>query len=240
MQSISIFNIVMAMAIALIIVIISAVKNPMIKTIIYSLPIPITLALIASQKGVNSTHIIGLFLLVGFLWLVNWMRKTNANIFVADIISAAAYIATGYSLIRLVQDKSIPFTLLSFLYLLLWMTFMFFGKHKVKNVPGKKRKVNIVIKGVSIFLIATLLLTLKDVLKGIVVTFPFSGVFAVIEMQDHLHTLASEFTKNSIAILVFFIIVYAVMPGLNIYPAIFLGWAGYLLTLKIVRIVNPL
>lgn len=239
MQSISIFNIIMAMAIALIIVIISAVKNPIIKTIIYSLPIPITLALIASQKGVSSSHIVGLFLLVLFLWLVNWMRKINANIFVADIISAAVYIGAGYSLIRLVQNESMSFALLSFLYLFLWLGFMFFGRrHKTENSPGKKGSINIVIKGILIFLIATALLTLKDVLKGIIVTFPFSGVFAVVEMQDQLHTLASEFTKNSIAILAFFVIVYAAMPGLSIYPAITLGWAGYLLTLKIVRIVR--
>lgn len=49
------FNAVMAMAIALMIVIISIIKNPVLKAVIYSIPIPITLVLVASQNGINSS-----------------------------------------------------------------------------------------------------------------------------------------------------------------------------------------
>lgn len=238
LQSISGLNLVMATAIASIIVLVSTVKNPIIKAIIYGLPIPITLALIASQNEVNSSHIVGLFLLVFFLWLVNWLRKINVNIFIADLTAAIVYIGLGYSLIRFVQSVNVSFALLSSLYLFLWLGFMLINKNKVENAPGEKKKVNVLIKGLLIFLIATLLLTLKDVLKGIVVTFPFSGVFVVVEMQNQLGTLASEFTKNSIAILAFFIVIHTVMPAVSIYPAIILGWIGYLLVLKVVRIVR--
>ncbi len=68
MPQITMFTVVMAVALAFIIVLISIVKNPVIKSLIYGLPFPATLALIATQKNVDGTHIVGLFLLVVFLW----------------------------------------------------------------------------------------------------------------------------------------------------------------------------
>ncbi|MBI3626984.1 hypothetical protein HY224_02985 [Candidatus Uhrbacteria bacterium] len=120
------------------------------------------------------------------------------------------------------------------------MIFILFDKRNIKEVTGRKVPINIAAKGVLIFIAASLLLTLKDAFNGVVVTFPYAGVFVVIEMRDELETLAREYTRNSMAVLIFFIIVYLCMPRLALYPSILLGWLGYFITLKAVLILKNL
>lgn len=237
-MNVLLFNLVMAVAIAVIITAISIIKNPILKTIVYSLPIPITLALIATQQGVEGSHIFGLFLLVGFLWLVHWLRKARVNVFVADIISALIYVVLGYVFVQMDSWGRDLFILLSIMYPLFWAGYMLLRRNRNEDMPATADKVSVATKGFLVFVIASLLLTMKDLLKGVVVTFPFSGVFAVIEMRGKLHTLAAEFTKNSIAIWAFFMIVYIAMPTFSIYTAIVLGWTGYLVTLKMVHMTK--
>ena len=238
MEGISIFTVVMAIAIGSIIVAISMVKNRKVKTVIYSLPIPLTLTLIASQKGVDASHVVGLFLVVGFLWSVNLLRKLGATIIVADVCSVVMYVFLGYALLQLVTGENLSFTFLTSLFVLAWMLFALFvayGKYTSKNPPGKRWNVNPLVKGSMITLVAMVLLTFVGLLKGIVVTFPFAGIFAVFEMRNQLDTLATEFTKNSIAILALFIALYLLIPILGMYPAIGIGWAVYTVVLLAVK-----
>ena len=60
-------------------------------------------------------------------------------------------------------------------------------------------------------------------------TFPFSGVFAVIESRDSLRILAALFTRNSIAVLAMFItmhylvdeqLVVRLLSGLVVYSIV--------------------
>ena len=84
-----IFNFVMAGVIALVILAIASVRDSRLKAIIYGLPIPITVALIATKSPVDTSHIIGLFLLCLFLWSVFYLYKRwQLPIFTADILRA--------------------------------------------------------------------------------------------------------------------------------------------------------
>jgi hypothetical protein len=94
-------------------------------------------------------------------------------------------------------------------------------------------------KGPLVFVLAIVLLSFKAMLKGVVVLFPFSGIFTVIEMRDDLEVLASEFTKNSISILSFLLIVYVLSASIGFYLAIACGWIGCVITLKVVRMISP-
>jgi hypothetical protein len=224
----------MALAIALTIVVISLVKNPVVKAIVYGLPIPITVTLIASQKGVGTSHIVGLFLLTAFLWAVCWLREKGLNIFVADIVSTMAYVGAGYALTRLEIENGTLFVLFSFSYFCLWLVFFLLWPRESSPAPSQKKGVNVAVKGVIVFSVATVLLALKELLRGVVVTFPFSGVFTVVEMRDQTSVLRGEFTRNSVAILIFFIFVHFTASIFGLYLSIVAGWVIYLLVLKTV------
>lgn len=235
MENLSIFNLIMAAAIAIIIAIIAIVKNPKIKAIVYGLPIPITLALIATQKEVDGSHIIGLFLLTGFLWLVYWLFKFGANIVLADIFSAIIYASAGYFLLKIIPIEN--FYSLAIAYFVFWILFAIFIEHTPvsENEKREVKKINPFLKMTVVFPLAFALLYLKGLLVGVVVTFPFSGVFVVVETRKYLKTIAWEFTKNSsISILIFLIVIHILSSQLGLYASIFIGWIVYLTTLKLI------
>jgi len=229
-----IFNLAMAALIALVVLGMAAVKESRLKAVIYGLPLPITTALIATRVPVNTSHISGLFLLCCFLWSVFYLYTNKGlPILIADIFCAFAYIILGFLLIK---QLTINFWQAVFLFTLFWLFYIW--KYRPKNEKGEKSKVYFLVKGSVIFIIAYILFSLRTILAGIVVTFPFSGVFAVIEAKKTLYTLAGEFAKNSLAILLFFIVVKFSSEHMGFYQAIGLGWLFYLPALILLQKVK--
>ena len=224
-------NVVSAIAIGLIIATMAYIKNSHLKALVYSLPIPITIALVATGGKVNITNIVGLFLLSLFLWFVWLLNDRGINVFVADIIAALSYVLGGYVVIKHIN---IPFYLGVFLYLVIWFSFLILYRNRVV-IEKKKQdpKIKPEIKGVIVTVLAYFLLSLKTYLSGIIVTFPFSGVFAVIEGKHILETLASVFSRNSIAILMMFVTIYT-LGKVNLGLKIIAGWIVYIIVLKLV------
>ncbi|MCA9337341.1 hypothetical protein KC951_01380 [Candidatus Saccharibacteria bacterium] len=225
-------NLVSAVLIGAIIGAMALIKKPRTKALVYSLPFPITIALIATHGKVDESNIIGLFLLSGFLWLVYWLYTKGFSIYLADIISAALYVLIGYFLIKTMPTG---FVLLTILYLAFWFLFvLLYRKHEEEEVKHRPHKIKPLYKTVIVTPLAFLLLALKSQLAGIVVTFPFSGVFAVVEGQYILRTLAAIFTRNSIAILALFVTIYCTVDAIGFWYSIVAGWISYIAILLFV------
>jgi hypothetical protein len=224
-------NIISAVTIGLIIATMAYVKNSHLKALIYSLPIPITIALIATGGRVNITNIIGLLLLSLFLWSVWFLKERGVNIFTADIISALSYVLVGYFAVMFIK---IPFYFGVLIYFIIWIIFIILYKNKrvAENIK-QESKIKPEVKGVIVTGLAYILLSLKSFLSGIIVTFPFSGVFAVVEGKNMLETLASVFSRNSLAILAMFTTIY-LLDKANLGIKISAGWIAYLIVLNIV------
>ena len=225
------FDIIFALVIGIVIAIIASVKSTRTKALIYSLPIPMTLALIATGGHVNTSHIIGLFLVTLFLWFVTYLKSKGAHIVVADIIAAIAYIGAGYLMITYTH---IPFFVAFAVYVILWLLFIsFYREKKFKESRKKVAKVSPLIKFPIVSIVAFVLLNLKSLLSGVIVTFPFSGVFAVIETQNMLRTLSATFARNSLGMLTFFTTIY-LADDLGLVAKLIIGWAVYLVALKLI------
>lgn len=230
-------NILSALAIGIIISIMAAVKSPRLKAFIYSLPIPITIALFATGGHVNTTHIVGLVMVTGFLWLVYGLTRRGVNVYAADVVAAGLYVAAGLFTTKM---ASIPFIIAAGAFAAFWLLFVIIYRTPRTHDPVNTSKIKPIVKLPVVSAFAYVLLSLKSFLSaGVIVTFPFSGVFAVIESRHTLRTLAATFTHNSIAILVFFIVIHS-MDSSHIVLKIIVGWAVYLLILRIVTAVLPL
>jgi hypothetical protein len=230
------FNIAFAIVIGVVITVIASVRGARTKALIYSLPIPMTLALIATGGNVDTSHIIGLLLVTLFLWFVTYMKSRGVQIIVADVIAAVSYIAVGYLLITYLQ---VPFFVTFVAYALLWLLFVVFYKEKPFKEPKRtSAKISPAVKFPIVSIVAFLLLNLKSFLSGIVVTFPFSGVFAVVETQSVLRTMSATFTRNSLGMLVFFTTIH-LLGDMNLALKLAIGWAAYLVVLKLITAFLP-
>jgi hypothetical protein len=230
-------NILSAISIGLIIAVMASIKNSQLKATIYSLPIPITIAIIATGVKVNITNVVGLFLITLFLWFVWFLHERGLNISASDVIAAVCYVIVGYAGVKYVK---LSFYTGVSVYLVTWLTFILVYRNRV--VPERKRtnsKIKPATKGVVVTLLAYVLFSLKNYLAGIIVTFPFSGVFAVIESKHMLETLAGVFTRNSIAILMMFVTIHALV-GTNVGVKLIAGWAVYLVVLNLAIKLAPL
>lgn len=145
------------------------------------------------------------------------------SIFTADFVCASGYVVLGFLFIKL---SLLSFWQATFLYIFLW--FLYIEKYRPIVEVGERSQIRPLLKGPIVLVLSSILLFLKSVLGGIVVTFPFSGVFAVVEARKTLYTLAGEFTKNSLAILIFFVITKVFSDKLGFYYSIGLGWLFYL------------
>jgi hypothetical protein len=228
-------NIISAIVIGIIIAVMASVASSKLKALIYSLPIPITVALIATGGDVNVTHIIGLVLITLFLWTVKTLYTRGVNIYVADVVATGLYIAGGYFAIGFFK---MPFFVAVVLYAIGWAVFMTLYRN---HPPSRKSKSNTTIRPIVklpiVSLFAFILLNLKSYLSGIIVTFPFSGVFAVVEGRGILRTLAATFTRNSIAILMMFVTIY-LFGSADLFLKLVAGWIVYIITLRAVSTIK--
>jgi hypothetical protein len=221
-------NILSALSIGVMIFIMSLLKSGYIKALVYSLPIPITLALVATGGTIDETNVTGLLLVCGFLWMVWALNKAGINLYVADIVSAITYVGVGFIAVTYL---AISFQLAVAIYAIVWGVFVWRYKHVVQNSKVKNvRHLNPFVKLPIVSTIAYVLLNFKSFLAGVIVTFPFSGVFAVLESRNTLRTLAATFTRNSFAILIFFITIYLLSDQL-LAVRILVGWCVYLVAL---------
>lgn len=215
-----IFNVLMAGAIGLVISLMAFSNNSRFKATIYSLPIPITIVLIVTNITIDYSHIVGLFLLCLFLWSVFYIHeKIHTPILIADIFSASIYVVLGFLLMKLF---TFGFWQTALLYVIFWLVYI--SRYKPINQSDSRSRIHPLIKGVIVFLIALLLLFMKNNLGGFIVTFPFLGIFAVLETKNATYTLAGEFTKNSLAVLLLFIAIRLLSTHIGFYQAIIVGW----------------
>ena len=202
-------NLLSAIAISMIISAMAKVHSQKLKAILYTLPFPITIALIGSNSIATSLSISGLTLTGGFLWACYFLHaKLKINILATDIVLSVLYVAVAYIL---AHNLKLTFWTMLGIYLAIWTGLMFF----FRNITFKYRKVapattNAYLKALIIFVIAFGLFSVHQYLAAFVVTFPYNGVFAVFENRSGLLPQAALFTRNCLALAAYFTTNYLV------------------------------
>lgn len=200
-------NLISAAAISIVITLMSKVSSQKAKALLYSLPIPITIALIGSRGVASSLSISGLIITTGFLWGCYYLHtKRDWNILHADVFLSLLYVVVAYFLAKYLRISLWP--VLS-IYLLAWLSLITLFKRLTFTFRSvKPAATNIWLKALFIFVIAFLLFSAHQYLAAFVVTFPYNGVFAVYENRFGLYPQAALFTRNSIALAAYFVANY--------------------------------
>lgn len=228
-----IYDVLFALLIGGIIAWMATIKDPRVKSFVYILPFPISFALLATGVHINGLNVIGLGLVIVFLWTVFILHdRFKLHIIVADIIGASIYVILGYIAAQLAPP---PFWLATSVYAVGWALFViFYSPSKTTKTNQKPETIKPIQKFAGVSVIAFVLLRFKSLLEGIVVTFPFSGVFAVIEARHNLETLASIATRNSISLIGMFMVIAYLPSSLPPLVLIAAGWIVVLIILKII------
>jgi hypothetical protein len=211
---------------------------------IYSLPVPITLALIATRIPVDAQQLLGILLLNVFVATVTWAyRRLHWHILLADLAGITAYVAGSWAFLR---SCRLSFATVLAVVVAVWAMAVGLQQRSARKAQpssaqretqagepavqtqGKWRSARLAAGKLLVIAFGTLVTVgLARLLRGMVVTFPYAGVLVVIETRRDLAEFRARFTRNSLALLAFLTVCYLTQASFPRYLEITFGWAGF-------------
>lgn len=210
---------------------ISLIRSVRLRALVYSLPLPMTLALVATGSRVDGAHLLGIVgLNVFFLTVTVLHHRLGWPILLADLLGVAGYLLLSALVVR---AAPVPFppvlvgTLVGWLATTLVLRRRPPGPGRAATAAGRDR-LPAPVKLLVIFCGSVPTVLFGELLRAMVVTFPYSGVLVAIESRRDLPRFARHFAGNSLALVAF----VAGVHRLQDHPrpvALAGGWAAFAL-----------
>ncbi|WP_405430981.1 hypothetical protein [Micromonospora sp. NBC_00617] len=241
---------------------VSVIRSIRLRALVYSLPFPMTLALVSTPYGVGGAQVLGVLgLNLFFVTVAVTHQRLRWPILLADGAGIAVYVALSAGLLAV----DIPFEAALAATLVLWLTAMLLLRGHARTraaaaagagdaaaaaangadaaaagpaavgdadaraatpAGGRPDGLPALLKLLVIFVGAILTAVLGAVLRGMVVTFPYSGVLVAVEARRQLFEFSGHFARNSLA-LVGFLTAYHYLQDVSSAVALGAGWAAF-------------
>ncbi|PZF92977.1 hypothetical protein [Micromonospora deserti] len=215
---------------------VSLIRSVRLRALVYSLPLPMTLALVTTGYEVDGAQLLGVLgLNLFFVTVALTHHRLRWPILLADLAGVGGYVALSAGLLAV----PVPFEPALAGTVLLWLLAMAVLRRRARRtapvggspvaaqpVDARRNGLPAPAKLVVIFLGAVLTALLGQLLRGMVVTFPYSGVLVAVEARHHLAEFSRHFARNSLA-LVGFLTAYHYLQGVSPAVALAAGWAAF-------------
>ncbi|MFC3500188.1 hypothetical protein ACFOOK_04295 [Micromonospora krabiensis] len=242
---------------------VSLIRSVRLRALVASLPLPMTAALLATGYSVGGAHlvgVVGLNLFFGVVALTH--HRLRWPILLADVAGVAGYVVLAAALRPFTVPFGPALAATVGLWLL---TMLVLRRHTPAGPPvggrplhaghpaasaappaggdvgrpvepsGPRRPVPAVAKLLLILGGAALSGLLGQLLRGLVVTFPYAGVLVAVEVRRDLPTFTRHFARNSLALVGFLVGVHAGQDA-GLPAGLAAGWAGFALVAAAVHL----
>jgi hypothetical protein len=222
------------------------------RALAYSLPIPMTIVLVATGEPVEARHTLGVVLLAAFFRCAVWLRHGRGLGMAAVVAGAVAlYVAAGFAVAQWWRAPMAVSAGVSLAVIAWWLRrdaaadAAASATATVNDEPaaGGLAVARLLdpVRLVVITTAASLAALLGSVLGPLVVTFPYSGLPLLVDGRDVLRGLSRGVTRNAVALVAFFAAVDVVQDAVARPLAIGAGWVAFAVTAAIVnwRLVRP-
>lgn len=182
------FDILLILGVSGLVTIVAFVDEPRVKALVFSLPIPFTLANLSLGAPVGASHAAGVLNLLLFLNLARWLH-TGARVPIVPTIaiSAGVYIGVGAVLNAVIPDTPAAFWVAYAVVVVVAVTILLAMPDRKE--PRHRSELPVPIKFLAVAGVVTLVVILKGILGGFMTTFPLAGVTTVYETRRSLWTL---------------------------------------------------
>ncbi|RQX13650.1 hypothetical protein DDE19_25375 [Micromonospora ureilytica] len=217
---------------------VSVIRSVRLRALVYSLPLPMTLALVSTDYPVGGAQVLGVVgLNLFFVTVAVTHQLWRWPILLADVAGIAVYVALSAGLLAV----DIPFEVALAGTLALWLATVLLLRRRASHSDSPRGASAVeavavaearpdglppLLKLVVIFVGAILTALLGAVLRGMVVTFPYSGVLVAVEARRQLAEFSRHFARNSLA-LVGFLTGYHYLQDVSSGVALGAGWAVF-------------
>jgi len=205
---------------------IAYVYRPRWKALLYSLPLPFTLATMALGRRAGVTNASGLLLLLGYGYGVYWLhRGVRVHIVLAIAAAAAAYCAMGVALAPVLPDTDAAFWVACAAVVAVGLAFFLAVPHREE--PGHKTPLPVWVKLPVVALVILGLIAMKQALGGFMTVFPMVGVVAAYEKRYSLWTFARQMPVIMLAVVPLMAASRLAAPHVGLGPSLLLGWVTF-------------
>ncbi|MFG3704563.1 hypothetical protein ACGF7U_07480 [Micromonospora sp. NPDC047670] len=232
---------------------VSLIRSVRLRAFVYSLPLPMTLALVTTGYPVDGAQLLGVLgLNLFFVTVAVTHHRWRWPILLADLAGVAAYVGLSAGLLAV----PVPFGPALAGSVLLWVAAMAVLRRHARRAAGdadsaavgaadspagragtgpavraepvdpRRDSLPAPAKLVVIFVGAVLTGLLGQLLRGMVVTFPYSGVLVAVEARRQLVEFSRHFARNSLA-LVGFLACHHYLQDVSSAAALAGGWATF-------------
>lgn len=218
---------------------IAFVPHPRWKALLYSFPVPFTIANLALGLPVGVSHMAGLLNLLLFMNMVRWLHVGLRKPIVPSIAaSALTYVAIGSALNAVLPRGAAPFWSAYALVTALGLTLVLRLRHRVE--PAHRSPLPVPLKFLVIAAVISVLVALKEILGGFVATFPMVGVVGTYEARHSLWTMSRQAPVILLALGTMTASMWITQDllGLGIPLSLAFGWLfflGWLLPATVIR-----
>ncbi|MEV4490468.1 hypothetical protein AB0K04_10175 [Micromonospora coxensis] len=232
---------------------VSVIRSVRLRAFVYSLPLPMTLALVTTGHRVEGAQVLGVLgLNLFFVTVALTHRRLRWPVLVADLAGIGVYVAMSVALVA----TPVPFEPALAAVVALWLAAMLVLRRRARAAgpaagepestgpaagepetagpaagepeTAGRESLPAPVKLVVIFAGAVLTGLLGELLRAMVVTFPYAGVLVAVEARRHLVTFSRHFARNSLA-LVGFLTGYHYLQDVSPAVALVAGWAVFAL-----------
>jgi hypothetical protein len=236
--------------IIVVVLVVSRISSTRLRAVTYSLPIPMTLVLISSaNKDVSGLHLLGVVDLVFFFFVISAITKYTRLVPLARVVLAViSYIAVATVLAYYVPHPHFPATATCVVGAWLIFSIMLacrFGA--LTSEPGDDAELETHTRWDWTVRIATVtaatfaMVGLASLVKGLAVTFPYSGTLVAFSLGRSANRFAIHFTVQSIALIAFISGYFgAQQAGTDVALRIGTGWAAFAVAATAVQLTRAM
>ena len=224
-------DILLILGVAGLVTVVAFVNEPRTKALVFSLPIPFTLANLSLGEPIGAGHAVGILNLLLFLNLARWLHtRARVRIILTIAIAASVYIGVGAALNAVIPDTQGAF----------WTAFAVVVVTAIallalmpdRREPRHRSELPAPVKFVAVGGVVTVVVILKDVLGGFMTTFPLAGVTTVYETRKSLWTLSRHAPLLMLAVATMMVamrvcqraaamsVAWSLLPGLAAWVAV--------------------
>ena len=221
------WDVILVIVVSVSATILAYLPKPRWKALIISLPIPFTLMVMAADRPLDATNVMGLFFLLFFHHSARLLyQRFRIPIFLSIILSAL-----GYCVLGSVSSLLLPKTDVAF-----WVTWSFvflLGSYLIINQsdriePEYRTQLPVWIKLPTIVGVVILLILIRNILQGFASVFPMVGVIAVYESRYCLWTISRQIPVVMVSMSTMMAAAYLVQQHSSLPIALLTGWCVFL------------
>lgn len=191
LAGVGIWDAALVLGVALQTTLLAFVPHPRWKALLYSFPVPFTIANMALGQPVGAAHMIGYLNLLLFMNMVRWLHYGLKAPIVASIgLSALTYGVLGVALNAVLPLTAATFWAAAFVVAAVGITLALLLPHRLE--PAYRSELPVPLKFAVIAAVIAVLVALKGALGGFMATFPMVGVVATYEARHSLWTMTRQ------------------------------------------------